>query len=107
MKKSELEDKVNQLTEENTNLLKEIERLNKYNKKLIEMDKEHEIQLKEKFQEILYNNWKEANEKFLIRYLENYLIENLTIELDSEGSSAIASLKLNDYEISSSTTWVG
>ena len=96
MKKQQLQE----LVEEQQTTISELR------KQISELKEQHaqEIDtLNQSFEEMQYSNWKQQNQKFLDKYLKEYITEHLSIGIQTEYGWVTSRLMLDNKEFSFET----
>lgn len=78
-------------------------------KQISELKEQHvqEINtLKQSFEEMLFQNWKQQNQKFLDKYLKEYITEHLSIGIQTEYGWVTTRLMLDNKEFSFETNFI-
>lgn len=96
MKKQQLQELVEEQQTTISELRKQISGLKEQYAKEIDT-------LKESFEEMLFQNWKQQNQKFLDKYLKEYITEHLSIGIQTEYGWVTTRLMLDNKEFSFET----
>lgn len=96
MKKQQLQELVEEQQTTISELRKQISELKEQHAQEIDM-------LNQSFEEMQYSNWKQQNQKFLDKYLKEYITEHLSIGIQTEYGYVTSRLMLDNKEFSSET----
>lgn len=96
MKKQQLQELVEEQQTTMSELRKQISELKEQHTQEIDA-------LKESFEEMQYSNWEQQNQKFLDKYLKEYITEHLSIGVQTEYGYVTSRLMLDNKEFSFET----
>ena len=96
MKKQQLQELVEEQQSTISELRKQISELKEQHAQEIDM-------LNQSFEEMLFQNWKQQNQKFLDKYLKEYITEHLSIGIQTEYGYVTSRLMFDNKEFSFET----